>query len=133
MVKNPIMKFLIDTGVLKHAKDATGTDTAVVQLFNGGPVAGSANSPTLPVMAALPASDPGPGSNPPNASAVPQVVKASDGTHEVLVNGEVVASGLTKKEATDLAADPAASAPAPAAAPGTAQNGTIAPAAAKKS
>lgn len=65
MEKHPTVKFLMDSGVLKLAKDAKGQPAVSQPVFNGGPVANSANTPGAPTVQVPPAESPGPASNPP--------------------------------------------------------------------
>ena len=62
---HPTIKFLLDSGVLKLSKDAKGAPVMSQPMFNGGPVANSANMPVPAPVAPAPAESPGPASNPP--------------------------------------------------------------------
>jgi len=86
MEKHPTVKFLIDEGVLKLRKDAKGEAVIAQPIFNGGPVAGSANLPGAPTVNVPPAESPGPASNPAvNPMANIDLTTMSDADLKILI------------------------------------------------
>lgn len=84
--KHPTVKFLIDGGVLKLRKDAKGEAVVAQPIFNGGPVAGSANLPGAPTVNVPPAESPGPASNPPiNPMTDVDLATMSDADLKILI------------------------------------------------